>query len=62
MGSTRKKQEGQRVFPMFDDLKLKRGYIPPVEYKDTEHIKQLMESLLQTAEEKHIELRMLKAN
>jgi uncharacterized protein YjbI with pentapeptide repeats len=53
-------QEDQKVFPMFDDLKLKPGFIQPIRYKDSEHIKQLMESLLQTAEGKHKELRELK--
>jgi uncharacterized protein YjbI with pentapeptide repeats len=54
-------QEDQKVFPMFDDLKLKPGFIQPIQYKNSDHIKQLMESLLLTAEGKHKELRELKA-
>jgi uncharacterized protein YjbI with pentapeptide repeats len=54
-------QEDQQVYSMFDDFKLNPWFIPPIQYKDSDHIKQLMESLLKTAEGKHKELRKLKA-
>jgi uncharacterized protein YjbI with pentapeptide repeats len=54
-------QEDQQVYSMFDDFKLNPWFIPPIQYKDSDHIKQLMESLLLTAEGKHKELRKLKS-
>jgi uncharacterized protein YjbI with pentapeptide repeats len=55
-------QEGQGVFSMYNDEKINPWYLPPIPYKDVDHIKQIMDAqILEPAEKKHLELRELKA-